>query len=263
MKRESIGSDIFFPSDPEDLRSIIDGSLELSYSPAGSCGTIIVPHGEYGVTAPLAGAAWKAASRQQASLILLLLPVHSPVSSQNEGLWIPSLTVLSSPLGEVPVSNPLTKTACFREDHQYVWEEPALDTALPYISVLFPGIPVLPVFCAGHTSRVAASLEELISHLSTLSVLFVVSSNMSGHEPPETAQAHLDAAVSLLTATDRAEGHEPLLEPWRRGRVSMCNPASLEALRRGVMKGRSYRLLGHACSPEHLDRITAYASFAG
>ncbi len=236
MNHIPLGPDMFYPADPEILRSLV--SRQLNTYPRGTSPAVIVPHGQYEITAPVLAAAWAAAADFQPRQLVLLLPVHTPESPEEQGIYHPGIEVINSPLGSHRVIG--SDLAPIRG--RYLEEEPALDNSLPFISLLFGDVPVLPLFVSGSTSRIADRLAELLRQFRQEKTLFAVSTNLTGLADEDIANRQAEEISRLLTAPGESKPHLPLLEPLRTRQIAPCNPAALEALRRSGITDSPYRL---------------------
>ncbi|GEM_PF-6693926 len=266
MDYQPLGPDMFYPSGKDELNESIASSLKharesLPELPEG-LRVLVIPHGWYEYIQPVLASAWAAASRNPCSRIVLLLPVHTPEPETRHGLYIPPLKQLSCPLGECPVEFP-EGTGSIKRDSRYFLEEPALDNPLPFIMHAFPGVPVLPLFVPGNTSQHAESLAAFLQQTDTPETLYVISSNMSSLLPVEKGCGHSQRLCSLLGSPDNRKAHLPLLEPWKKGEISPCNPVSLEALRRTAMLSGPYHVLGLTRSAGQGGKTVFYGALIG
>lgn len=259
MTHQPLGPDIFYPSDPRELSSLVDDSLVQARSGADLSVPVsrvmIIPHGWYQITASVLARPWAAVSGFSASAIVLLLPIHRETGV----LCTPGFTALNSPLGP----HPAEPYPSLEADTVLHLEEPSLDNALPFITRVFPGVPVLPVFVPVGTSGEAKKLSQLLKQHDSPGTLYAVSSNLTGHVPLEQGEQHAAHLLSLLSSEAKPHAHQPVLEPMRRHLVSPCNPLSIEALRRSPMLQGPYRVLGSTASPVRLGRAVHYAGCIG
>lgn len=265
MQYQPLGPDMFYPSDARELKRLVEESLALAGrslpEPEGRHRVCIIPHGLYDYILPTLSAAWASVSRSSFQRIVLLLPVHTPEPEHQEGIFLPPLDQLICPLGSSPVES-MQSCRELRTDSRFYLEEPALDNSLPFISLLFPGVPLLPLFTPGDSSRAAAYLASFLGSFDTPETLYAVSSNLTGVLPVSAASAQEHRLLSLLGSAGNGKAHQPLLEPKRKGEISPCNPAALEALRRsGILPG-PYQMLATSRSPEQRGKIVSYGALS-
>ncbi len=259
MTHQPLGPDIFYPSDPRELSALVDDSLEEARRGADLSVPVsrvmIIPHGWYQITASMLARPWAAVSGFSASAIVLLLPVHS----EHSALCTPNFSALNSPMGP----HPAEPYPSLQADASLHLEEPALDNALPFITRVFPNVPVLPVFVPPGTSGDAKRLSNLLKQHDSPGTLYVISCNLTGHIPLQQGEQHSAHLLSLLGADSETYAHMPVLEPFRRRMISPCNSISIEALRRSPMLQGPYRVLGSTASPVRLGRAVHYAGCIG
>ncbi len=255
MIHKPLGEELFYPSDSKILKSMIDSSLQRSSGPVKDCRVIIIPHGWYDRIIDVLSAPWSAVSSFKAERIILLLPVHATDGQ----ICSPGFSQLNSPLGSQPA---LPFPDIPGDTHLYL-EEPALDNPLPFITTLFPDIPVQAIFVPGCSSSAAKRLSALLKHYDTPRSLYVISSNSSGELRAEEAERQARRLASLLTSPEKDQVHSPILEPFARQEISPCNPLSIEALRRtGILTG-PYRAASYLENPVTGTLSLCYAGYTG
>ena len=187
----------FYPADPARLRDRVDGLLlAADPPPAPPPRALIVPHAGYRYSGGVAAAAYAhlRATRPEAAPVLAIGPAHFVPF---EGLALPAAEAVASPLGTIPLDEPLQQRLrafpqvaelgdAHRPEHSLEVQFPFLQVVLedPRLALLTVGRAV-PVAVAGPIAAVLADPDALV----------VVSSDLSHGHDAATA-ARLDAGTA-------------------------------------------------------------------
>ena len=201
---------LFYPQDPEALRSVLADCLARAVSPQPARSAtaeapphrtarpkaLISPHAGYVYSGPIAASAYSALGRVAHGVerVVLIGPSHFVPFY---GLAVPRANAFETPLGTVPVDDagrrdvlgiPYVVTA----DAPHAREH-SLEVQLPFLQVLLGEFRVLPIAAGDATApEVAAALECVWGDEDTL---IVVSSDLS-HYLEYAAARRLDAATA-------------------------------------------------------------------
>ena len=208
--RQPAVAGLFYPDDPDDLQTVLAESFDKARrdrpvrTPAPKA--LIVPHAGYIYSGPVAASAYRllAAGKEVISRVVLLGPSHrAPL----EGLAVPSVDALATPLGLVPLDvenrdRVLALPGVVVADAPHAAEH-SLEVHLPFLQLVLDDIRVLPLV-VGHApvATVAAVLDAVWGGPETL---IVVSTDLSHYHDHATAQkldqATADAVVAGRTGT--------------------------------------------------------------
>lgn len=179
---------MFYPGSPVELRSTVEDLLRGVPADRGPAPkAVIAPHAGYAYSGPIAAAAFQALAGLPLARVLVLGPAHRvPV----RGLALPGADAFATPLGEVPVDteaaaalSDLPQVTTFPEAHG---PEHSLEVELPFLQVLFPGVPVLPIVVGdADGDEVAEVLDRLWGGPETA---VVISSDLSHYLPYDVAR---------------------------------------------------------------------------
>jgi len=177
----------FYPGDPDILRATVALHLNRARSSFGTPRILLAPHAGWAYCAPVLASAFRAvAGRQGIDRLLLVGPSHhDPVT----GAVTTDADAFETPLGPVPVDR--AALAGIPVDAQAHAREHALEVHLPFVHMLFPGIPVAPVLVG---EGAAAEIDGTLTALGcgAANVLTILSSDLAHYLP-----------VDRLRATDR------------------------------------------------------------
>ena len=209
------------------------------------------PRGAVAAMAPHAGYVYsgRTAARVFAALdvprrVIVLAPNHTGDGDAPHGGSVCALGVLATPMGDVPVDEPLA--AALIAECPYLADDPpphrrehAVEVELPFLLARRPDVRVVPVVLAWHDWPRSRALGEALAHVVCQAagegpVLLLASSDMNHFEPADVARAKDRLALAAL---ERLDGEE-LLEVTRRHRVSMCGRVPAAAV------AHAARLLG-------------------
>ena len=201
---------LFYPQDPETLRSVLGdclaGAVRPEAAPSATAQALprrnrrpkalISPHAGYVYSGPIAGSVYHALDGVARGIerVVLLGPSHFVPF---HGLAVPRAKAFETPLGTVPIDDgarrellsvPHVVTADAPHEREH-----SLEVQLPFLQLLLGEFRVLPIAAGDATAQqVAAALECLWGDEDTL---IVVSSDLS-HYLEYGAARSLDAATA-------------------------------------------------------------------
>jgi len=249
---------LFYPSDPEELRSTVDRMLAAAAPsrPKPVVG-IISPHAGYIYSGPIEASAYAllAGCRGQCTRVVLIGPSHF---AGFDGVAAPDEDAFATPLGEMPVDREcvdrLAASGAVRVLHDAHVREHSLETQLPFVQRVLGDVRIVPLLVSiTSVQDVASALEATWQPPDTV---LVVSSDLSHYLVSDTAR-HVDAgtANSIERMDASAIGGERACGFSAIGGMLTC------ALRRGYSVERvDLRNSGDTAGPR--DRVVGYGAFA-
>jgi hypothetical protein len=180
----------FYPKNPEELRTMVDGFLAAAKTVSDTIPkAIIAPHAGYPYSGPIAGAAYACLARGRGLFkrVVLLGPSHFVGF---DGLAVSSASVFQSPLGLIPVDEEalarvraLPPVTTLDAAHQ---REHSLEVHLPFLQIALGEFKLVPLVVGDATANeVGAVLNKLWGGRETC---IVVSSDLSHYHDYQTAQ---------------------------------------------------------------------------
>jgi AmmeMemoRadiSam system protein B len=250
----------FYPRDPDELKSMVEGFLRDAPAPTDTDGpvpkAVIAPHAGYVYSGPIAGSAFHrlASAAETIQRVILIGPAHFvPI----RGLALPGHPRFATPLGELAIqpegaqaSLRLPQVRVIPEAHA---REHSLEVELPFLQILFGNFDLLPLV-AGEASgeEVADVLERLWGGPETV---IVISSDLSHYLPYEAAQR-----------ADRATADEILAlgGPLQSRQACGAVPVNglLEVARRRGLVPELLDLRNSADTAGDPSRVVGYGAFA-
>ena len=204
MIRQPAVANLFYPSDPDRLRIMINAYIQEKKSDGLSPKALIVPHAGYIYSGSIAGSAYTYLSvlHDKIERVVLLGPAHRVAFS---GLSLSSAESFATPLGYVPVDHSLDAELDtlpqVQVNDQAHWMEHSLEVHLPFLQTLLDSFKLIPVVVGdAKKEEVAEVLERLWGGPETL---VVISSDLSHYKNYEDAQA------ADLQTTRAIEGMQP------------------------------------------------------
>ncbi len=248
----------FYPDDPRELTSMVEGFLREGTPPDGRRApkAIIAPHAGYVYSGPIAGSAFRAitANAETIERVVLIGPAHFvPI----RGMALPGDPWFATPLGEVKVepegaqaSIRLPQVRVIPEAHA---REHSLEVEVPFLQTLLGEFVLVPLVAGAATGEeVAEVLERLWGGPETL---IVISSDLSHYLRYEAAQR-----ADRETA-DRILALEGPLEPQQACGAVPIN-GLLEAARRRDLIPELLDLRNSADTAGDPSRVVGYGAFA-
>lgn len=246
----------FYPSDPDELRGLLQGYLQEVHPPATAPRALILPHAGFIYSGPVAasGYACLREHRDAFSRIALLGPAHRVPF---RGIAAPSATAFMTPLGPVAIDRDaidrltaLPQVHVLDEAHRL---EHCLEVHLPFLQVTLDEFTLVPlVIGEAGAGDVCEVIESLTGDPGTL---VIISSDLSHYHDYATAR-ELDA---LTTRKIEALDYEGIGYDQACGR----NPVSgllLYAQRHGLSATTlDVRNSGDTAGPH--DQVVGYGAY--
>lgn len=252
----------FYPRDPTELKSMVEGFLRQAPAPAPADTdgpipkAVIAPHAGYVYSGPIAGSAFRRLASAAGTIerVILIGPAHFvPI----RGLALPGHPRFATPLGEIAIQPEGAQAALRLPQVRVIPEaharEHSLEVELPFLQVLFGDFYLLPLV-AGEASgeEVADVLERLWGGPETV---IVISSDLSHYLPHEAAQR-----------ADRATADEILAlgGPLHSRQACGAVPVNglLEVARRRGLVPELLDLRSSADTAGDPSRVVGYGAFA-
>jgi AmmeMemoRadiSam system protein B len=214
---------LFYPDDPEELRSMVDADLAAGArndrtGNAHPPKAIVAPHAGYVYSGPVAGTAYARLGPRRGTVdrVLLLGPAHRVAV---RGIAVPGVDAFAGPLGPTPIDadarqQALTCPGVHVDDVAHA-DEHSLEVHLPFLQRVLgtDGWRVLPLLVGrASPTEVATVLDLLWGGPETL---IVVSSDLSHYHRQSvarrldrrTAEAIVARDVERLDPTDACGAH--------------------------------------------------------
>lgn len=258
--RHTAVAGLFYPDDPDQLKTMVEGFLHSAQADGPPPKAIIVPHAGYPFSGAVAARAYArlAPLRYRIRRVVLLGPSHRvPL----RGIAAPTAELFESPLGNVPVDQPalaslghLPQVGYQDEAHRL---EHSLEVHLPFLQSLFEDFTLVPLVVGdARPEQVAEVLETLWGGEETL---IVISSDLSHYHSYEEARArdsrtshHIETLDYQHIQHDDACGRHPvnglLYLAKQRGlgltTLDLCNSGDTAGSRDRVVGYGAYVLTG-------------------
>ncbi len=186
----------FYPAEPISLRRQVLTWLAAKTTPTeGRVQAIIAPHAGYVYSGDLCGLAY-ASTTPDPDRLWLLGPSHHRALPDCSGL---SASGMATPLGTHPVD---PETQSWPTDDEAHRPEHCLETQLPFVSVRWPALPVIPLLTPWRDDpELAIRLERRLRPKD----LLAVSSDLS-HFLPDAEARRTDRATARAIETLDPEG---------------------------------------------------------
>jgi AmmeMemoRadiSam system protein B len=241
----SLAQGIFYPSDPQELRSMIDESLKKA--PETLCSlpaACILPHAAYEYVLDHITSVMGSFT-QPPSQVIIIHPLHSPVIDEDRPSFIfsPDHRHISTPLGSVQIQQ------CEAAEHAaaqncYFEEEPGWELFVPIIQRLWPSAAIKPMITGASSVRESRELGSMLRNECDEKTLIIVSSNAaSGIDATRQAAAFKEALTNAEAPS--------LVSSENRGRFSACGRYCIDALYRARLVSHPWSIQGTLTAGEH------------
>lgn len=255
--RQPAVAGLFYPSDPEELRSQVDRFLDQAESAdVPPPKALIAPHAGYIYSGPVAATAYARLKKERDAInrVVLLGPSHRVGFF---GLAASSAEFFRTPLGDVPVDREAVKRVLqlpqvHEMDEAHLMEH-SLEVHLPFLQETLECFSLVPLVVGdAGPEEVAEVLEALWGGPETL---IVISSDLSHYHDYDTAR-DMDSAVSEAIEA---------LKPERVGYEGACgrNPINglLRVASRKGMKAETIDLRNSGDTAGPKDRVVGYGAY--
>jgi MEMO1 family protein len=249
-------SGIFYPEDPEQLRSEVRDFIRSAEAGKINPQAIIAPHAGYVYSGPIAGTAYAFLKNraEQIRRVLLLGPAHRVAFS---GLALSSASHFKTPLGLAPLDTAAAADALSFSFVQTLdrahLEEHCLEVQLPFLQEVLKDFKVLPVLVGdAETEEVAAFIEAFPPSAESV---VIVSSDLSHYHRYEEACRIDQLTAKQIEALDdeQLSSHQACGAGPIRGLLKYSKQHQLKAL--GVHLANSGDISGER------DKVVGYGAF--
>jgi len=194
----------FYPGDPDELRSVVDGFLAQATKSGPDPAALISPHAGYDYSGRIAAQAFKQAEGVDYSAIVVLGTNHSDPMARGFSIWPEGAYAM--PLGDVPIDSELAR-ALMEADSRITFQrsahtaEHSIEVQLPFLQRVQPGKKFVPIVVCEPTLPNCESLARaLTSALKDRCALVVASSDLS-HYPSYNDAVRADRATLAAVAS--------------------------------------------------------------
>lgn len=222
----------------------------------GSLGGLIVPHAGYAYSGTVAATAYVRLARETLppAHVAILGPAHFVA---RRGAAVPGVDAWETPLGLTIVDTVLRAAAvsegAWVDDRPHAPEH-AVEVQLPFLSVVCPGVPVLPITVSDMDPDRVADLVERLAAIS--GTLVIVSTDLSHYLDLARARAADERTAAAIVAREDA----------RIGVDDACGHFALRGiLRWAARRSLSIERLALATSADTAggpERVVGYGAFA-
>jgi len=254
----------FYPRDPAELTSMIDGFVDAD-APRSPAVGVMVPHAGYIYSGHVAGATYSRIRLPLRSIILC--PNHTgfgrPLSIMRSGSWqtpMGTLQIDTELCDELMAADPQLESDS--EAHRF---EHAIEVQLPFLQALQSDeaarfIPItIGLSGWNELKRLGQAIGETIQRIDP-SILIIASSDMNHYESDAITRRKDAMAIEPLLELDARGLHDTV----RHNDISMCGvgPATAMLHAAAILKASRAELVKYATSAEvsrDFARVVGYA----
>ncbi|MBN1607749.1 MAG: AmmeMemoRadiSam system protein B [Polyangiaceae bacterium] len=249
--REPAVAGSFYPRDPAELTSQVDGFL-AQVKPLGIKGlrALVSPHAGYVYSGPIAATGYRQVVGLDVDRVVVMAPSHHVAF---RGVAVPDADAFKTPLGIIPISaaaHQLAASSPFVVDSEPHREEHSLEVQLPFLQRTLKQFELVPlVFGRVDEEQVAERLKGLVSP----NTVFIASSDLSHYRPYDEAkqldQFTVDAIVRMdvqALSPNQACGHSPIVALVHLAQALGWKAQLLDYRNSGDTAGDRSRVVGYA-----------------
>jgi AmmeMemoRadiSam system protein B/AmmeMemoRadiSam system protein A len=211
----------FYPSDPDELRAMVDSLLGAATQSGPEPAALIAPHAGYIFSGHVAAQAFKQAEGVDYDAIVVLGTNHADPIARGLAIWPEG--AFAMPMGHVPIDSELAHPlmeACdlitFQRSAHLA--EHSIEVQLPFLQRVQPGKKFVPiVVCDPTLENCEALAHALVSVLKDRRALIVASSDLS-HYPRYKDAVRVDRAnLAAISGLDPLALHVSIEEYMSQG----------------------------------------------
>ncbi len=263
MIRRAAVAGLFYDGSAKSLRPQIEDLLPRMEEKVEAVG-VVVPHAGYIYSGGVAGAVYTR-----------LAPVHSCVvlgpnhTGLGAGAAIMTAGTWETPLGEVTIDTELARAIMDRsrileEDDRAHRKEHSIEVQLPFLQVLFPAVPFVPICLMSHEYGACQDVGRAVAETIQTSgkrVLLIASTDMSHYIPQAIAKVKDQLAIDSIVDLDPQRLHTTVL----RERISMCgfHPTTAMLVAVKALGATRAELIRYATSADVTKDYESVVGYAG
>jgi AmmeMemoRadiSam system protein B len=261
--RPSSIADEWYPGDPNDLASSVDGYITRAEIPpiGGRVVGILAPHAGHRYSGPVAGYAFKFLQGLTFDVVALVGPSHYRYPAQ---ILTTSHDAYETPLGRVPVDRDSLSALREKVPIDAVREDPehSLEIELPFLQRTLGHFSLIPLAMIDQSFEMAEQLGHALAEvLRNQKALLVASSDLS-HFHQQTIANRLDQKV-----LDAVEAYDPagVVRAEELGQEIACGRGAIAAVMIAArdLGADSAAVVRHATSGDVIrryDRVVGYGA---
>ncbi len=230
--RESLVDGIFYPSEKDQLKSLILKLLDAEKKYLDESFAIISPHACLEYAGNIMAAAFQASAKRKIKTVVIIAPEHR--EKRNE-IILPESNFFKTPLGLVPINQELVEEliSCsnfiVKNDVPHL-EEHCIETQLPFIQIIFPNADIVPIIMSKSKPRnikLLANALQLTFSKKYNEILFVISVNIAhSKKAKETVNKQAEYFLKLLKECN----WKGIQESISRKEISACGADCIAAI---------------------------------
>jgi hypothetical protein len=263
MIRRAAVADLFYAGSANALRPQVKDLIPEGGAKTKALG-VVVPHAGYTYSGAVAGAVYARLDPPESCVILG--PNHTGLGAAAgimiSGTW-------ETPLGEVEIDTELARAILDRsriltEDDQAHRKEHALEVQLPFLQVLFPALPFVPISLMSHEYGACHDVGQAVAgavQASGKRVLLIASTDMSHYISRELAERKDRMAIDAMLDLDPERLHNTVL----RERISMCgfHPTTAMLIAAKVLGANKVEMVRYSTSGDVTKDYSSVVGYAG
>ena len=263
--RPAYVADRFYPGDPDELRTMVDGYIEdaVVENDANTISCMVVPHAGYIFSGATAGYGYKRIQNARPSRVVLMGVSHS---YRFEGISLYDGAAFDTPLGKLMLDLAFSERladifpieGARPHDHEHT-----LETQLPFLLRALGAVPIVPILFGVTAGSQHVEFGQRLAELLSPGDIVIASTDLSHFLDEETANKIDGKSIETILAGDE----DALIQNLRDETCSMCGAAAVvAALSCANARNASKRkLLDYRTSAPvsgDYDRVVGYAAIS-
>lgn len=263
MIRRAAVAGTFYAAGERALRRQVEDLLRTVEEKTGGVG-VVVPHAGYLYSGQVAGAVYARLAPPECCIILG--PNHTGVGA---GAAIMTWGTWETPLGELIIDTELARaisdqSQVLEEDDRAHRKEHSIEVQLPFLQVLFPEIPFVPICLLSHEYGVCRDVGYAVAKAIQASgkrVLLVASTDLSHYVTQEMAERKDRMVIEAMLDLDPERLYATVLQE----RISMCgfHPTTAMLIAAKMLGASRAELIRYGTSADVTKDYSSVVGYAG
>ena len=263
MIRRAAVADLFYAGSARALRPQVKDLVPEGEEKTAAVG-VVVPHAGYIYSGAVAGAVYARLDPPESCVVLG--PNHTGLGAAAaimiSGTW-------ETPLGEASIDTELARAILDRsrvleEDDRAHRKEHAIEVQLPFLQVLFPDLPFVPISLMSYEYGACRDVGQAVAEAIQASgkrVLLIASTDMSHYISRELAERKDRMVIDAMLDLDPERLHATVL----RERISMCgfHPTTAMLVAAKALRASRGELVRYATSGDVTKDYVSVVGYAG
>lgn len=225
--RQPLVEGLFYPDEPQMLKSRIKELLESNKSQVIDSNTLILPHGGWDYTGDYLAKGFNSLGHTKFNRVIVISNVHREFSNniilpESKKFRITDQKIKVDKKALDIIKKRGKKVITSNIPHM---EEHSIETILPFISYLYPNAEIVPILLGKTIVSLVRNLTNILNEIKDNNTLVIISSNYSSYEKEEISRTNGELGIDLTIKGKMGE----LVELTRINKLKTCGAGAISS----------------------------------